>query len=301
MESWPLCPICNGESSPAFYAAEHRMYRCTNCYLSFVYPLPAEGYLKKFYSHFHKTIDKGGGYEFFEDRMKADIPAKIKLIKSALPRQSKSIIRLLDVGCGKGYFVSSCSASGLQAEGIDLSDTAIEYATKNLGVQAMHGRIEDLYTQIGPYDVVTLWATIEHLVDPLATLSAIKKVLKPGGLLFLDTGIGNDWLDKLLPGYVQWYDPPQHLFVFSKKSMVLLLSDAGFSIENINPCFERSKKRLLVRICRGFLCGIGLRMIAEITRLHGAKPFHFTRFPIGNLMSVIARTTNSPISRGISS
>jgi len=39
-------------------------------------------------------------------------------------------------------------------------------------------------------------ATIEHLPDPIGMLRNIRDVLKPGGRIFVDTGIGADWLDR---------------------------------------------------------------------------------------------------------
>ena len=145
---------------------------------------------------------------------------------------------------------------------------------------------------MGPYDAITLWATIEHLPDPLTTISAIKKALKPGGFLFMDTGLGHDWLDRLLPGFVQWYDPPQHLFVFSKESLAIMLSKTGFQIENMDTCFERSPARRIARVLRGFVFAAGVRVISELTRTKGSGPFRFTRFPVGNLVSIVARAGN---------
>jgi len=231
-------------------------------------------------------LSEGGGYELVENRMNADFLAKIAKVKSALSNETS---RILDVGCGKGFFVKACLDSGLRADGIDLSDTATEFAKTELGINAICGKIEDVHESIAPYDAVTFWATIEHLRDPIKTLSAIRKVLKPGGLLFLDTGIGNDWLDRLLPGFVQWYDPPQHLFVFSERSIAIALSKTGFKVEHIDTCFERSEVRRLARILRGFICAAALRAVAELTRTKGDRLLGFTRFPLGNLMSIVAR------------
>ena len=287
MELSKSCPICKSVSLPHFYAGEHRMFQCNRCFLAFVDPMPSKQYLDDFYSRFHMELCEGGGYELIEDRMNADFLAKIAKVRLALPDKDS---RLLDVGCGKGFFVKACLDSGIQASEIDLSDTAIEFAKTELGLDAIQGKIEDLYESIGTYDAVTLWATIEHLRDPVETLSAIKKVLKPGGLLFLDTGIGNDWLDILLPGCVQWYDPPQHLFVFSEESISILLSKVGFTVEDVDTCFERSKMRRYARMLRGILCATGLRVVAELTRTkHRGAPFQFTRFSLGNLISIVAR------------
>ena len=281
------CPICESGSTPLFYAGGHRMYRCINCSLAFVHPMPSEGFLIKFYSKFHRETTQGGYYDFIEERMKSDFSYKIRQIKSYLPEKN---LRLIDVGSGKGFFVKRCNDAGIDAIGVDLSDTATKFAKSKLGVSAINGKIEDLSDRLEPADVVTFWATIEHLRNPFDTLHAIKKVLAPGGLLFLDTGIGNDWLDKLLPGYVQWYDPPQHLHVHSKQSISILLEKCGFKVVKVDTLFERSAFRKYLRIMRGIVGGVSLRIASEISRIKVAEPFEFTRFPIGNLMQVVARS-----------
>lgn len=113
-------------------------------------------------------------------------------------------------------------------------------------------------------------------------------MLKPGGQLLLDTGIGDDWLDRLLPGRVQWYDPPQHLFVFSAGGLIKSLQNAGFEVERFDCCFERSQVRKAVRMARGALTATALRLAAAAGWLQQGK-FSFTRFPLGNLMSAVAR------------
>lgn len=286
MNATPNCPVCGATSAPLFYAGEHRMFRCRECFLAFVYPTPLEAYLADFYSRFHMVLEQGGGYELLEDRMSADFPTKVETIQKNLASKTAKI---LDVGCGKGYFVKACVDQGINAEGIDLSDTAINYAKNILGVNARCGRIEDTENQIGAYDGITFWATIEHLPDPLKTLRAINTALKPGGLLFLDTGIGHDWLDRLLPGVNQWYDPPQHLFVFSEEAIRIALTRTGFEVEKVDTCFERTPVRRVARIVRGASAALGLRIITELTRTGGGGPFRFTRFPLGNLISVVAR------------
>lgn len=284
----PQCPICKESSEPLFVAADQHMYRCEKCFLSFVYPTPSDEFLNLFYSNFHKNFNEGGGYEYWEGRMSLDFNSKIKKLRSVSTNKS----RILDVGCGKGFFVKYCLENGLNAEGIDLSNIAIEYAKDELGVIALCGKIEDFPELEGQYDVVTFWATIEHVPNPIQTLEAIKKVLKPGGYLLLDTGIGNDWLDKLLPGVNQWYDPPQHLFVFSKESLILLLGDTGFIIEDIDTCFDRSFTRKIIRLIRGGMFAVSLRLIEFIFRTKNKSHFVFTRYPLGNLISIVAKRNN---------
>lgn len=287
MSTLVTCRVCASPASPLYHAGEHRMYRCGSCQLAFVDPVPSDDYLAHFYSTYHAALESGGVYGLTEDRMNADFPAKIDKVLRLVGHGN---IRLLDVGCGKGFFVKACADRGIAAEGIDLSDTAIAHATGTLGVKASCGRIEAKATELGEFDVVTFWATIEHLPDPVGTLRAIRQVLKPGGLLFLDTGIGQDWLERTLPGVTQWYDPPEHLYVFSARSMQLALEAAGFALVRFDGNFERSKARWFARTLRGAVAAIGLRIAAEIGRcMPQPESFNAPRFPLGNLMSVVAR------------
>lgn len=279
-----LCPICAGSTSPAFMAGEHRMYRCSVCRTAFVSPQPSDEYLSRFYDTYHRADQDGGLYDAVESRMQQDFPTKVKLVKSALAGKAG---RILDVGCGKGYFVKECMDNGLTAEGIDLSESGVRFAQQKLGVKASCGPLSQLKTELGCFDVVTFWATIEHLPDPMAMLRDIRVVLKPGGKLLLDTGVGDDWLDRTVPGCVQWYDPPQHLFVFSANGMQRAVEQAGFRLIAMDSSFERSRLRSYVKAVRNGGMAVMLRLAAELGRMKQGG-FATTRFPIGNLMSVCA-------------
>lgn len=265
-------------------AGEHRMYRCLGCATAFVYPTPTNEFLAAFYAGYHQSESEGGWYDTVEDRMRGDFPAKVGLVMQATGGKPG---RLLDVGCGKGYFVKECVGHGIDAEGIDLSTSGVEHARQKLGVKATQGLLSEVRSQLGLFDCATFWATIEHLPDPIATIRDIASVLKPGGKLLLDTGIGNDWLDRLLPGRVQWYDPPQHLFVFSAEGMRRAVERAGLRVVRLDRNYERSAARKVMKNVRNGVVAAGMRVAAEVGRLRHTG-FVAMRFPIGNLMSVTA-------------
>jgi SAM-dependent methyltransferase len=217
--------------------------------------------------------------------MQADFPAKVQLVRKALgPGQ----VRLLDVGCGKGFFLKACAEAGIEATGVDLSSTGVAYARDNLHMKAMCGKVHDLKKELGTFDVITFWATIEHLPDPIAVLKDLNELLRPGGSLFCDTGIAADWLERLLPGLTQWYDPPQHLFVFSPRGITKALDDAGFTVVRLDPCFERTRGRRFLRITRNAFLAVGFRAFAWLGRMNFGTSFAFTRYPLGNLMTIEA-------------
>ncbi|MCP4975164.1 MAG: class I SAM-dependent methyltransferase [Maribacter sp.] len=245
--------------------------------------------LKEFYSQFHKDQSAGGYYDEVEDRMQSDFPQKIRSIQFHLGHNKFS---LLDVGCGKGYFVKACRDFGISATGIDRSDTGIRFASEQLGLNLtcgdLHSHKDTLSEQ---YDVVTFWATIEHLSDPEQMLEDIMTVLKPGGYVFLDTGIGNDWLDHLLPGRVQWFDPPQHLFVFSINGIRKLFDNLHYEVVHIDKYYERTYIRRWMKIVHNLIACIALGSVSKALFLH-QNIFEFRRYPLGNLMSIVARKPN---------
>ena len=95
----------------------------------------------------------------------------------------------LDIGCGGGLFLSKLKAEGANVTGVELSDTRAYYSKTKYGFEVIKRTIEDEYWNAfqGRFDIVTLWDVIEHVNYPLATLQAAAKLLKPGGILLIDT------------------------------------------------------------------------------------------------------------------
>lgn len=284
------CYVCKGPCQKDVTLAPYTYWKCSICFTSQVLPQPSPEALKSYYDLYHLSEQAGGVYDEVEDRMKADFPAKVKMVihyaKSPMPH-------LLDVGCGKGFFVKAALDSNIRAEGIDLSRSGIEYAVNTLGVKATTGRIQDHREGgwKGSFDVVTLWATIEHLPDPVSVIHAIHDCLKPGGVLLCDTGLGHNGWEKLLPGHCQWYDAPQHLFVFSEQGLVSLLEQCGFSIIHCDTNFERSLMRRWVRRFRHvLLCVVGWIFLAPLLGKHGLRQMRQgAKWPLGRLISIVAQ------------
>jgi SAM-dependent methyltransferase len=216
--------------------------------------------LESFYDQFHLSAAAGGIFADFERRTSADFPAKAKIVQRLLKEDGKfdsAGKRVLDIGCGKGFFVRELSKIGIQAEGIDLSASAVSEGRTGLGISGLRsGRIEDQEDWRERFDVVTAWATIEHIPSPNDFLDSVGRVLKPGGKIVFDTGLAGDFLDRYAPGLIQWYDPPQHLFVFSRVGLELLLRKSGFSIFLCDTNFERTIGRRFLKSFRNRLLAI---------------------------------------------
>ncbi|HQT42409.1 MAG TPA: class I SAM-dependent methyltransferase [Halothiobacillus sp.] len=144
-----------------------------------------------------------------------------------LPRPPQDGGRLLDVGFGNGGFLKLASEMGWHAEGIDFDPKAVAVA-KARGLNVRCASAADLSAQNEQFDIITLSHVIEHVHDPIILLKDLYRLLKPGGILWLETPnldslgakrFGRNWMA---------LDPPRHLVLFNTDSLRNSLAQAGF-------------------------------------------------------------------------
>ena len=96
---------------------------------------------------------------------------------------------ILDVGCSFGFFLKVAQARGWKGFGIEVSEYASEYARKHFNLTVINkpfDKVDDFESIF--FDAVTLWNVVEHLEDPIASLSKLFEMLRPGGVVVFTTG-----------------------------------------------------------------------------------------------------------------
>ncbi len=164
--------------------------------------------------------------------------------------------RLLDIGCGIGAFLRVAGEHGWTLEGVEISPELAEQARANVPTATVTtGRFETLELASGGYDLITMWDVIEHVIDPVAVVCAMRGLLRPGGLMVFCTpdegsllaGLGH-WLYRLsrgryfYPAYA--LHPPAHTYFFSRPGFANLLQAARLKrLENYSQkaFFEHSQ------------------------------------------------------------
>jgi len=139
--------------------------------------------------------------------------------------------RLLDVGCGLGFFLAHAQAAGWEVRGCDTSEAWVRTANERVGAgSASLGEVADA---IGPderFDVITAWDVIEHVHDPLSFLMDLTSRLAPRGRVFLRTPN----LNYVLPvyalrrrlGHDVGLGPTNHVVYFTAATMRRALAHA---------------------------------------------------------------------------
>jgi SAM-dependent methyltransferase len=152
----------------------------------------------------------------------------------------------LDVGAATGEFVKIARTFGLQADGIELSEFAVRKAYDEHGVKLDRiGLAEMPNDRI--YDCIHLNHVFEHFNDPRAELAHIRRLLKPGGLLYIEVPYQFQLIEKLM--FKVRGERPQftlhslhHPFFYTPATIARLLTEHGFDILRIT-CFDPERYR----------------------------------------------------------
>lgn len=138
--------------------------------------------------------------------------------------------KLLDVGCGYGFFLQEMKSRGWQVKGIEISQHGRQYAKRTWNLEIFSEPLENLQLPENTFDVVTLFYVIEHVLEPLDLLKAVRRVLKPTGLVLLRWPHTTPIVKLLGPlsRRLDLYHTPYHLYDFSSETIKKLLKQAGF-------------------------------------------------------------------------
>jgi len=153
--------------------------------------------------------------------------------------------RLLDIGCGYGFFLRKMAQRGWAVEGIEVSRSGREYAREKLGLNIHSKLLEELAFPKESFDVVSLFYVIEHVHDPERVLQEVYHILKPGGMILLRWPHSTPVI-KILGPFAQRFDiyhTPFHLYDFNPRAIQVLLQKSGFTaVQNMIGGFTLPKK-----------------------------------------------------------
>jgi SAM-dependent methyltransferase len=207
------CNLCGASEQRAVYSMPDSVYHedeyftvveCPGCGLGFLNPRPTASEMQRYYpAEFYDGFDRER--DFHEGRYRAEAA----FIQSVTGTQGSRV--LLDVGCANGDFPRHMRTRGWEVEGVEISCTSRPIAD----FEVYRSEFPHIPVHEPRYDVVTAWAVLEHVHDPMAYFRKASDVLKPNGaFIFLVTNFKSASSRHLFRE-----DIPRHLYFFTEETI----------------------------------------------------------------------------------
>lgn len=170
-------------------------------------------------------------------------------------RAARKPARLLDYGCGLGFFLDAAYDHGFEVEGVEFNGYARDYIRKRYR-----------YPVFGPdelgarekYDVITMFDVIEHLHEPFATIDQLRGLLNDNGVLLLLTMDCTSVTSRLLGKRLEDFRRiREHLYFFDRANLSSILEKHGFEVLKTESIGHNFEFKLLASRTRAALPMIG--------------------------------------------
>ena len=257
----PICNVCRNSNTRLLATLlsevdgrEYRAFACNSCGLIFADPIPELSFetLQNIY---------GAGYTQ-EQREPDEDPEALRVLRAATNRQMDIVEAHVSKGVALNVGAMSGAAQVLQERGwklrvVEASQYASETARERWGFEVTVSRLEDYRCAPGTFDFIKLGHVIEHLANPRRTLEGLSEMLRPNGVILVDTdnagglrtrlelfvrkllgerlsvGLVRKLTKKNLRKRYGRLIPPVHLYSFSEPSLVRLLTAVGLEVIHV--------------------------------------------------------------------
>jgi SAM-dependent methyltransferase len=233
------CPMCGSERfETAFEEPPYAVRRCSACGMGWVSPRLDERGLAGIYqddSYWRSQSPKTLGYSDYRADEELYLDSFRKRLEYVL-RDGPDSGRALDVGFAAGFCMAVLRQRGFEVHGVEVSETIGSHARDHFGFESVFfGTLESAPFPEAHFDLITMWDVVEHVVDPQALLERAHALLKPGGLLVVETQDIDSRFARALGPRWHHYKHAEHIYHFTPPSLRRLLGAAGLEVKTMTP------------------------------------------------------------------
>ena len=198
----------------------YRMVRCGHCGLVRSDPILSEELIARLYAQSHFTYQDTARYTASDYR---------RYLLRHVPARG----RLLEIGCGNGFFLEHCLMDGFEAvAGVEPSEEAVALAPPAVRPFLQTGLFSPDLFEAHSFDAVAGFQVLDHFTDPAGVLEGCRQVLKPGGhALFICHNLSaapGRWLGERNPMV-----DIEHIHLFDPKTIARLFEKKGFVVQQV--------------------------------------------------------------------
>jgi 2-polyprenyl-3-methyl-5-hydroxy-6-metoxy-1,4-benzoquinol methylase len=253
------CPLCSARAGDTRADFDHyQVVECAACGVLSTSPFPTPETLRTLYD---------SGYYSGPAAARFRVGAAERVVRFFRWRRAKMIERrmggdvcgrrVLDIGCGRGDTLAWLQKWGADVHGTQVSATAAQVARALVGEDRIFvGALADARYPDASFDCITLWHVLEHVPEPVALLQEIRRLLTPGGFVYIEVPNAGGWAAQRFRHHWLAYDVPKHLFHFTPRSLIELARQAGLErVGEVHSSIEYNPVTLLQTLLNAGLGG----------------------------------------------
>jgi ubiquinone/menaquinone biosynthesis C-methylase UbiE len=243
------CPLCNSSDLKGFAMDLKRKgphisrVKCRGCQVVFANPMADEQELIDYYqAYYEKELYDAINYktiilDHFQRISTLDVSSLKK--EARYLKQLKPGDSFLDVGCGLGLGLAYAHRLDCQLFATEFDAGALEFVKEHFPVTTYQGDVWGAQYPDNYFDFIHISHVIEHVLDPIAYLREMKRILKPGGTLAIGTPDSSSnmyslhrFVFLLLLRVPDIIDGLEHTFIFPKSTLASLCKKEGLLVED---------------------------------------------------------------------
>ena len=219
------CLICSSgklKQLPGYYE-KHGLIKCKSCGFVFMEKIPTIDELNLFYSK----------YSYDSDSYLSPMTRESYNLLLDEFEQFRSTNKILDVGCGRGWFLIEAKNRGWEVYGTEFSEKAIEVCVA-AGLKMKNGKLLNNTFPPEEFDIITSFEVIEHINNPAEEINNIHGFLRKGGLFYCTTPNFNAYLRYYLKeNYNNVIVYPEHLSYYTRATLKRLMKSYDLKAKRV--------------------------------------------------------------------
>jgi SAM-dependent methyltransferase len=229
--------------------------RCGSCGLTFADPLDLQDTPQGLFARAYSGRESRASMAMFRHRLvwRADLLSAGAGIEQVLPRTQRRALEyieqvsgrpaaVLDIGCGSGLFPEAASGGHVSLREV----AGNRPLPASAGYRVFHGTVEEVPEGWADPEVCTAFYVIHHVTDPMRFLETIRRKFPRAHLVLTEHYLGEQ------PRKIAPMNLPRRLTLWTRESLRVALSNAGYEVEEISlvphPPFHSALDGLLTRL-----------------------------------------------------
>jgi SAM-dependent methyltransferase len=297
-----VCPLCGSSSEDEVLAVpaerhttRYRLARCRDCGMVYLNPRPDEKSLIHLYPEDYEPYQapvprSAGRCQHIGRRLQALVLSQHFGYPPPLQRWHEKLLagiakpwfspssnsltdvsfhgqgRLLDYGCGSGWYAQRMRDRGWHVTGMDFSAHAAHQVEQRWGIQVLVGTLPHQEVKAESFDMISMGAVLEHVHDPHQVIGAACRALRTNGRLLVAVPNLGGWGFRFFGR--DWYglDLPRHLLHFTPTTLRRLVEGHGLEVRELDTVVRAGWLRRSLTNARRTNSPVSRRLLAQLGR-----------------------------------